>query len=48
MNEGNVVEFDTPEKLLANKDSMFSSIVRASEGGRLSQDLRRISDLGFM
>lgn len=31
MDNGNVGEFDTPQKLLANKESLFSAIVNHSE-----------------
>ncbi|XP_072031600.1 ATP-binding cassette sub-family C member 9-like [Amphiura filiformis] len=33
MKEGKVAEFDTPEKLLADQNSIFRSIVLANEGG---------------
>lgn len=35
LDAGNVVEFDTPEELLKNKNSLFYALVNANNGDKL-------------
>lgn len=37
MNDGNVAEYDSPEELLKNKESMFSDIVSHSNGDEIDE-----------